>query len=101
MPYLLILVAAVTVPMQGLPNFLVYLRPRLQRARRLNPNGRWYKWFAQSALLDDSNFLSMSRHHSSVSDDCSQASGNPSKPIGLDGNGERDDVPPHGDGAPV
>ena len=61
--YPLVLVAAITVPMQGLPNFLVYLRPKIRRARRLNPNAHWCKWFVRSVAMDDSNLLSMSRHH--------------------------------------
>ena len=62
----LILVAATTVPMQGLPNFLVYLRPRIRRALRLhNRRAHWFHWFARSAALDGSSDLfSMSRHHS-------------------------------------
>ena len=33
-PYSLMLISAITVPIQGLPNFLVYLRPKLQLAYR-------------------------------------------------------------------
>ena len=62
----LALVAAITVPMLGLPNVLVYLRPRIWRARRLHPSGKWYKWFARSIDVDESSMLSMSRHHTSV-----------------------------------
>lgn len=31
LPFFLVLAAAITVPMQGLPNFIIYLRPRLKK----------------------------------------------------------------------
>ena len=43
-----ILIAAITVPMQGLPNFLVYLRPKLARIRKKYPKAGWLQLFQRS-----------------------------------------------------
>lgn len=43
-----ILIAAITVPMQGLPNFLVYLRPKLVRVRKKDSNAGWLQLFQRS-----------------------------------------------------
>ena len=59
--YPLVLIAAITVPMQGLPNFVVYLRPKLRRARRRDPNAGWFNWVARSMARNES------RHESNVS----------------------------------
>ena len=64
----LVLVAAITVPMQGLPNFLVYLRPRLRKVRRSNPTAGWMKRFARSIARDDNISISMARHRTSLGD---------------------------------
>eukprot|EP00977_Amphora_coffeiformis_P029067 scaffold38456_cov176-Amphora_coffeaeformis.AAC.3 len=57
--YPLVLVAAITVPMQGLPNFLVYLRPRLQKIRQSNPSTGWMKRFVRSIARNDNVSISM------------------------------------------
>lgn len=46
--YPLILIAAITVPMQGLPNFIIYLLPKLQRLRSRDPDAGWVNWFGKS-----------------------------------------------------
>ena len=67
--YPLLLVAAITVPMQGLPNFLVYLRPRLQKIGRSDPTAGWMKRFARSIARNDNNVsISMVRHRTSFGD---------------------------------
>jgi hypothetical protein len=43
--YSLILIAAITVPLQGLPTFIIYLLPKLRRLRRNNPDAGWWHWF--------------------------------------------------------
>ena len=67
-PVSLVIISAVTVPIQGLPNFLVYLRPKLQRAYRRNPKERWCKYFARSVVAwnNNSEGVSMSRRHTTT-----------------------------------
>ena len=52
--YPLVLIAAITVPMQGLPNFVVYLRPKLRRVRKRYPHAGWVQWVARSMSRNES-----------------------------------------------
>lgn len=44
----ILLIAVTTVPMQGLPNFMVYLGPRFLKARRERPSDGMFKWLHRS-----------------------------------------------------
>jgi len=55
--YPLVLIAAITVPMQGLPNFVVYLRPKLRRVRKHYPNAGWIQWVARSMSRNESRHV--------------------------------------------
>lgn len=46
--YPLLLIAVITVPTQGLPNFLVYLAPRYYRMQKRKPQGNVWVWFKES-----------------------------------------------------
>ena len=52
--YPLVLISAITVPMQGLPNFVVYLLPKLRRVRKRDPGAGWVNWVARSLARDKS-----------------------------------------------
>ena len=60
--YPLVLIAAVTVPMQGLPNFVVYLRPKLRHVRKRYPNAGWIQWVARSMSRNDHGEAARLRH---------------------------------------
>lgn len=51
-PFALLLIASMTTPRQGLPNFLVYLGPRFFRARRKSPVAGVWKWLALAPEME-------------------------------------------------
>jgi len=48
--YPLLLIATITVPMQGLPNFCIFLLPRYIRLRKERPHGNLWMWLKESML---------------------------------------------------
>ena len=58
--YPLVLISAMTVPLQGLPNFVVYVMPKLRRAKRRDPRAGWYNLVVRS-LARDASLASSSR----------------------------------------
>ena len=46
--FILLLIASMTTPMQGLPNALVYLRPKFMKLRRERPHAGVWNWFRGS-----------------------------------------------------
>ena len=68
-PYSLILISAITVPMQGLPNFLVYLRPKLQKAYRhwrVSKARATVVWNSRGEEDTNGHDMSMSRRHTTT-----------------------------------
>ena len=47
-PYALLVISAITVPLQGLPNLIVYLGPRIRRIRKQESNMSWIRAAAVS-----------------------------------------------------
>lgn len=84
--YPLILIAAITTPIQGLPNFLVYLMPKLHHFRRFDPSSAWWKWLVRSMAPQESRFTSFRHRVSSLGAlDPSQIDDEPE-----DGDGDKD-----------
>ena len=52
--------------MQGLPNFVVYLLPKLRKVRRREPGAGWYKWVAKSLARDRSASMRSRRGNTSM-----------------------------------
>ena len=54
----LLLIASITVPMQGLPNFIVYLRPMFLKMRRERPSEGIFNWMLGSLQVGEAAFAS-------------------------------------------
>ena len=65
--YPLLLIAAITVPVQGLPNFLVYLMPRYTKVKKEMPKAGLIKWL-QSSLAREPPEVVAAGHDTELGD---------------------------------
>ena len=51
--FALLLIASMMTPLQGLPNFIVYLAPQFAKLRRERPNAGFWNWFRSSLAANE------------------------------------------------